>query len=298
MSVQATVQENSAAEPTPRRRTRRRQVSPAPAAEESRPSAQQSPADSAARPSPSVHQTLAGSAVRQTVMIDGEARQIVSSNAPGRKASVDAETFIRSALKNPEDQERVAAFKKKRRRRLLMTLIWPVLFAVGVLSVQIWPSMPTLAVVAIALLIYPAIGSIISIIVSFIGSKTDKSIKHLEARGLLGRALREKEGKSHTPFGDYAVLSDHFVFRKKGPGIIIACDDILWVYTSYFRRYYSLMLGTKHLGKVTLSGVSRYKRNHKQLLSEAVSELQRRNPAILIGDTPENKAKYKTMTRK
>ena len=81
---------------------------------------------------------------------------------------------------------------------------------------------------------------------------------------------------------------------------MISCDDVVWVYTSYFRRYYSLKLGTKHLGVLTLSGakVRLFKRNHKQIINNAVAELRRRNPMILIGDTTENKAKYKAMRKK
>ncbi len=304
----ASAQQGAAASPAPMRRARRQQMMNASAADEGTerldPFIQQMPVSSAAHPSSAAQQAPTSGSVRQVMMVNGDVRQIVSSVTPNSQANADdpVETFIRNIVEAPADQRRIAAFKKKRKRKFIMKFIFPVLFLAGIILGMKYPtSISTPILVTITLMVYPAIWNVISIIASLIGTKTDKSIKRLEARGLMGKALKERERGSFTPFGDHAVLTDHFIFRKnKSADIMIACDDVVWVYTSYFRRYYSLMLGTKHMGKVTLSGVGvkLFKRNHKQLISDAIVELRRRNPTILIGDTAENKAKYKNMREK
>ena len=300
----ASAQHIDPANPAPARRVRRRPVINEPVDEESAaPSASPSQPQAASTVRPAAQQAPADGVIRQAVAINGSVHQITTPVSPANQAPAQAlaETLIHNTVKSSADQKRIAAFKKKRTIRLILRFFWPVFFVSGILLGKKFPEIPTPVLAAIAMTVYPAVWNAVIIIASLIGTKTDKSIKRLEARGLLGKALRERESGPFTPFGDKAVLTDHFIFRKnKSADIMLACDDVVWVYTSYFRRYYSLMLGTKSMGVLTLSGagVKMFKKDHKQVINDAIVELRRRNPAILIGNTKENKANYKTLRKK
>ena len=123
--------------------------------------------------------------------------------------------------------------------------------------------------------------------------KTRKIMRHLEQRNLLEQAVMEMETCKLVPFGDSMCLSDSFLFPKKKNGVIIPCDELLWVYNSFSGRKSSgyLMLGTEHWGIQCFSRIKGRKRN-AQLSDATIQALQQRNPSILVGETKENKKKY------
>ena len=123
--------------------------------------------------------------------------------------------------------------------------------------------------------------------------KTLKIMKHLEKRNLLEKAVTEMETCELVPFGDAMCLTDSFLLSKKKNGIIIPCDELLWVYDSYSNRYGTgyLMLGTEKWGIQCFSRI-RSRKQYSQIAAATIQALQKRNPSILVGNTRENKKKY------
>lgn len=129
--------------------------------------------------------------------------------------------------------------------------------------------------------------------------KTRRIMKHLEKRNLLKKAVIEMETCKLVPFGDKMCLSDSFLFPKKKNGIIIPCDELLWVYANFSNRRASgyLMLGTKNWGINCFSRIIGRKQ-YAQAATAAIQALQKRNPSVLVGETKENQEKYFQLTKK
>lgn len=129
--------------------------------------------------------------------------------------------------------------------------------------------------------------------------KTRKVIRHLEKRKLLEKAVTEMETCTLSDFGDRMCLSDHFLFYKKKNGIIIPCDEILWLYEEYSksRLYGHLMLGTKYWGIMGLSGAMRSKK-YAEVMNAGARALQKRVPGLLLGSAKENRKKYDSLRTK
>lgn len=129
--------------------------------------------------------------------------------------------------------------------------------------------------------------------------KIRKVMKNLKKRNLLEKAVAEMETCRLVAFGDKMVLSDSFLFPRKKNGIIIPCDELLWVYVDYSHRRGRgyIMLGTEKLGIECFSCIRRSKQ-YEQVAAATISALQRRNPAILVGWTRENKKKYSQLIKK
>ena len=123
--------------------------------------------------------------------------------------------------------------------------------------------------------------------------KTLKAMKHLEKRNLLEKAVTEMETCTTASFGDKMCLSDNFLFPKKKNGIIIPCDELLWVYATYSRRRScgQLMLGTKKWG-IQCYSIIRGRKKYEQAAPVAIQALQRRNPDVLVGQSRENLKQY------
>jgi len=123
--------------------------------------------------------------------------------------------------------------------------------------------------------------------------KTHRIMKHLKKRKLLEKAVTEMETCELVPFGDKMCLSDNFLFPKKKNGVIIPCDELLWVYDSFSHRRHSgyLMLGTEKWGIQCFSRI-RSRKQYDQMVAATIQALQKRNPSILVGETRENKKKY------
>lgn len=123
--------------------------------------------------------------------------------------------------------------------------------------------------------------------------KTCRILKHLERRNLLEKAVTEMEVCETVPFGDRMCLSDHFLFPKKKNGVIIPCDELLWVYGLYARRRGCghLMLGTEKWGITCFSRI-RGRKQYEREAPIAIRELQKRNPSVLVGETRENRKQY------
>lgn len=183
--------------------------------------------------------------------------------------------------------QKVKQFKAKTYRPFVICMI---AFVLCVISLIIGKFTPFKAIVILFFVaFFPAVFGLFRIPYYV---KVNKAIKRLEARNLLTKAVAEIESDQVMPFGDKALLSDHFLFTKKRSGIVIACDDILWVYTLRANKYYSLKVGTKTLPITSLSGVSIFTRDHKNVLQQAIKELQNRNPDVIVNNTPENRKKY------
>lgn len=123
--------------------------------------------------------------------------------------------------------------------------------------------------------------------------KVHKIMRNLEKRNLLEKAVTEMETCTLVPFGNKMYLSDHFLFSKKKNGVIIPCDELLWVYESVSHRKGAcyLMLGTENWGIQCYSRILGRKQC-KQIAAAAIQALQKRNPSIMVGETRENKKKY------
>lgn len=123
--------------------------------------------------------------------------------------------------------------------------------------------------------------------------KTRKIMKHLESRNLLKKAVVEMETCQSIPFGNKMCLSDNFLYHKRKSGIIIPCDEILWVYGSYAKRKSRgyLMLGTEKWGLQCYSSILGRKQFEQQA-PLAIQALQKRNPSVLVGETKENRQRY------
>lgn len=129
--------------------------------------------------------------------------------------------------------------------------------------------------------------------------KTRRIIRHLEKRKLMEKAVLEMETCTLVPFGDKMLLSDSFLFPKKKNGVIIPCDEILWMYAEYSRRrhYGHLMLGTKYWGVMGLTG-ARGGKKYSEIINSSGHAMQRRVSGILLTDTKENRQKYKQLRKK
>ena len=129
--------------------------------------------------------------------------------------------------------------------------------------------------------------------------KTRKILRHLEKRKLLEKAVVEMETCTLSDFGDRMCLSDHFLFYKKKNGIIIPCDEILWLYEEYAKpRFYGhLMLGTKHWGIMGLSGAM-YSKNYAEIINAGARALQHRVPGLMMGSAKGTRKKYDSLRAK
>lgn len=183
--------------------------------------------------------------------------------------------------------EKAAALKRRIYRQPIICLVALIACVISLFIVKFTELKPIVIIFFVGF--FPAVFGLFRILY-FI--KLKKVTSYLEERNILGKAAFEMENCDLVPFGDKAYLSDNFLFLKKKVGLVIPCEEVLWVYTSYFRRYHSLMIGTKKWGIVTLSGVSVFTKNYKQILKDAVNELQKRKPDVLVNDTPENKKAY------
>ena len=196
-----------------------------------------------------------------------------------------------------EMDAKVAAFKSKRRMEVLFPVSCLFICAISILVTRI--TLITYFIIPFLVAFLPAIWGVVKLLGILFGDKSGSSIARLEERGLLGQLLMEMDSGRTVPFGDKASLSDHFLCMNNRRGILLACDDILWVYTRRGNRYENLMLGTKHLGVVTISGQEASLvgviHKYKEKLMASITELQRRNPAIMVGYSPENRAKYQAL---
>ena len=127
--------------------------------------------------------------------------------------------------------------------------------------------------------------------------KKIKALINLEKRGLLKSAIETIESSDTVPFGNNAKMTSNFLYQKKKARIIIPCDEILWVYTTYYRPFFVLNVATKNLGIVRISKVFKFTGNYKQIVMNAYNELQKRNANILIENIRENRKKYKELRK-
>lgn len=114
-------------------------------------------------------------------------------------------------------------------------------------------------------------------------------------------AIETIETSDTVPFGSNAKINVQapmfFLYQKKKARIIIPCDEILWVYTTYYRPFFVLNVATKNLGIVRISKVFKFKGNPREIVMNAYNELQKRNSNILIENIWENRKKYKELRK-
>ncbi|MBP3372053.1 MAG: zinc ribbon domain-containing protein [Clostridia bacterium] len=149
--------------------------------------------------------------------------------------------------------------------------------------------------------VFPGVVGVFDLIGMLVGNKPANSVKRLEERGMLPLLVQEMEQGNKVPFGDSAWMSDHFIFGKKGKGVIVAIDDVLLVYTTYLKHHYTLKVGTKTLGTTQIFGTgvaARFNKGYKEQLQQAFADLKKRNPNVLLGGTSENFAKYESLREK
>jgi len=127
--------------------------------------------------------------------------------------------------------------------------------------------------------------------------KKIKALINLEKRDILESAIETIETSDTVPFGSNAKMTNNFLYQKKKARIIIPCDEILWVYTTYYRPFFVLNVATKKLGIVRISKVFKFKGNPREIVMNAYNELQKRNPNILIENIWENRKKYKELRK-
>ena len=123
--------------------------------------------------------------------------------------------------------------------------------------------------------------------------KLFKKIKEYERKGILKKAVFDLETSETVNFGDKAILSDNYLFPKNFKRLPIPCNEIYWLYTTTFNGYSSFKLGTKNNGIISYSGVEVKNRSSDEILSKAISELQKRTDIELLLDySVENEKKY------
>lgn len=171
---------------------------------------------------------------------------------------------------------------------LLLPARFPWLF-----SADANPAMTAVLSLLLVATLYPGLGGILATPGLI---KRVKHMKRLEQRGLLELAAREVFTGKTEAFGDKALLSEHFLFRKQRRGLIIPCEDILWFYTGKISRYCDFKIGTRYNGVMTFSGVSRYVKNFDGVVNEMAQRLHRRNKDLMINNTTENKMRYVALT--
>jgi len=126
-----------------------------------------------------------------------------------------------------------------------------------------------------------------------------KQVKYYEKNGILRDMVFDLETSEVVNFGDKAILSDKYLFAKNFKRIPIPCNEIYWLYTTRFRGYTSIKMGTKNNGIVYYSGVEDHVWNRNKIIEKAIENIEKRsNRELLLDYTLENEAKYKEMVGK
>ncbi|MBQ5885451.1 MAG: hypothetical protein IIW79_03495 [Clostridia bacterium] len=126
--------------------------------------------------------------------------------------------------------------------------------------------------------------------------KLFKRIKELERTDTIREMIFDLETSKVVEFGDKAILSDKYLFPKNFKRLPIPCNEIYWIYTSTYKGYASIKLGTKNDGIISYSGIECHNRRYDAILKSAIVELQKRSDTeLLLRYSSENEAKYKKM---
>ena len=181
---------------------------------------------------------------------------------------------------------------------VVMLLICAILVAMGITGEENVFTYSTYMVCGLTAVVclYPGLYALIRLryILKFL-----KKVKEYERNDLLREMVFDLETSKVVSFGDKAILSDQYLFTRNFKKLPIPCDEIYWVYTSTFKGYTSIKLGTKNDGIVSFSGIESHDRRFKLILENAVTELQNRTDrALLLSNTSENQAKYNTLVGK
>ena len=144
-----------------------------------------------------------------------------------------------------------------------------------------------------ALCVYPGLYALIRLPAII---KLYKRVKEYERTGTIREMIFDLETSEVVEFGDKAILSDKYLFPKNFKKLPIPCNEIYWLYTSTYKGYASIKLGTKNDGIISYSGIECHNRRYDAILKSAIVELQKRSDTeLLLRNSSENKAKYKKM---
>lgn len=147
-----------------------------------------------------------------------------------------------------------------------------------------------------ALCVYPGIFALIRLPHTI---KLFKRIKTYEKNDMIRDMVFDLETSEIVNFGDKAILSDKYLFFKNLKKLPIPCNEIYWVYTSTFKNYTSIKLGTKNDGVISYSGIETSNPRFSTILENAVLDLQERTDNdLILNYSVEKEAKYKELIGK
>lgn len=215
----------------------------------------------------------------------------------------------KTEITNKELNKKTRQFKAKLMRRKIITLsmlitlavmliICAILVAMGYTgeesSLIYWMFIICGSVAAVC--VYPGIYALIRLPYII---KLFKRVKEYEKNDTIREMVFDLETSKVVNFGDKAILSDKYLFPRNFKKIPIPCNEIYWIYTSAFKGYTSIKLGTKNDGIISYSGIENHNRRFDTILSKVVEELQKRTDTeLLLNYSAENEAKYKKMIGK
>lgn len=177
-----------------------------------------------------------------------------------------------------------------------------ILLAAGILICGLTDSiLILLAIVLIFVGIYYLLRALIVDLPAIFRSK--KCLNHLQVSGRLEQAAEELSAGGNSIGKDKAVFTEHFLFGHQN-GAALSYSDILWVYKRRFTQRLaifpiktvdSLIVTTAAMREVCAVNLGR--KDKKNELDAAVAQIQKQNPAVLVGYTPENKRACKEITK-
>lgn len=134
--------------------------------------------------------------------------------------------------------------------------------------------------------------------------QANKSLKQLEAKGLLEKAAAEMSSPSAQVIGkNKGMLTENFLFCK-GTGIAVAYKDILWTYKHRLTRSLlfipiqvidSLMISTADRNGV--QAINMGGKDKQDALKGVILEIYKHNPKVLVGFSKENQKAYKELRK-
>lgn len=130
-----------------------------------------------------------------------------------------------------------------------------------------------------------------------------KCLNRMQLSGKLEQAAEELSAGGNSIGKDKAVFTEHFLFGHQN-GAAFSYSDILWVYKRRFTQRLvifpiktvdSLIVTTAGIREVCAVNLGR--KDKKNELDTVVAQIQKQNPAVLVGYTQENKQACREMSK-
>lgn len=173
--------------------------------------------------------------------------------------------------------------KKKITRFIRPNLVLPIIFLI-----------PPLTPFGLLILLFSTIPTYV---------RASKCVRKLESSGKLDEAAEELSSANAKRYmNGKLILTDHYVFCKS-TGFVFAYDEILWVYKHRFTRRFlfipisvtdSLYLAAKDAKPSQVASMGKDKMDD---IKNAIVEIYRHNPKVLVGFTQESKDAYKQLIK-